>query len=131
MVIASYTFSSILVNGSPSTTILPSRGTRQGNPLSPFLLILIVESLSHSIKATSTEGKIIIICIHGNNLISSHLLLVDDIMLMWGSNVQEAKALKIALQESMEALGTSNNLSKSQIFFFNNLMAARSHISRV
>ena len=131
MVVTSSTFFSILVNGSPSTTISPSRGIRQGDPLSPFFLMLIVESLSCSIKATPIEGKITKNCIHGDNLISSHLLFVDDTLLMWVSNVQKSKALKMALQESMEALGTSNNLSKSQIFFFNNLLESRSHISRV
>ena len=41
---------SILVNGSPSETFIPSRGLRQGYPLSPFLFILMMEGLGQSIK---------------------------------------------------------------------------------
>lgn len=37
---------SILVNGLPTTTIFPSSGIRQGNPLSPYIFILCLEGLS-------------------------------------------------------------------------------------
>lgn len=49
---------SILVNGSPSELFLPSRGLRQGDLLSPFLFILMMEGLGRSIKHAREMGKI-------------------------------------------------------------------------
>eukprot|EP00253_Pinus_taeda_P015063 PITA_15063 len=49
---------SILVNGSPSEIFLPSRGLKQGDPLSPFLFILMREVLGQSIKHAKVTSKI-------------------------------------------------------------------------
>ena len=37
---------SILINGEPKGFITPSRGIKQGDPLSPYLYLLCVEGLS-------------------------------------------------------------------------------------
>eukprot|EP00253_Pinus_taeda_P009717 PITA_09717 len=47
---------SILVNGSPSDIFIPSRGLRQGDPLSPFLFILMMEELGRSINHAKEMG---------------------------------------------------------------------------
>jgi len=49
---------SILLNGAPSRTFTPSKGLREGNPLSPFLFILVMEGLGRVIKIANAEGRI-------------------------------------------------------------------------
>jgi hypothetical protein len=56
MNLISSTFFSILVNGLPSQTFSPSRGIRQGDPLSPFLFFIMVEGLGRYIKGPIQNG---------------------------------------------------------------------------
>lgn len=49
---------SILVNGEQKGLIHPTRGIRQGNPLSPFLFLLCTEVLHGLISKAPMEGSI-------------------------------------------------------------------------
>jgi len=48
----------VLVNGSPTDFFLPSRGLRQGDPISPLLYLLVIEVLTRIIEAASSVGLI-------------------------------------------------------------------------
>ncbi|GKC14188.1 putative RNA-directed DNA polymerase, eukaryota, reverse transcriptase zinc-binding domain protein [Tanacetum coccineum] len=49
---------SILVNGSPSSKFFIKRGLRQGDPLSPFLFIIVIEGLHIALSEASHSGLI-------------------------------------------------------------------------
>lgn len=53
------TFSSIQIlwNGMPTRKFKPVRGIHQGCPLSPYLFVLYMEGLGHSIRANKDNGK--------------------------------------------------------------------------
>nr|GFB03262.1 RNA-directed DNA polymerase, eukaryota [Tanacetum cinerariifolium] len=68
---------SILVNGSPTTEFQVHRSLKQGDPLAPFLFILIMESLhlsfSRAVKAGVFKGISL-----SSSLTVSHLFYADD-----------------------------------------------------
>jgi hypothetical protein len=56
--LTSSTFFSILVNGSPSPTFNASQGLRKGDPMSPYLFIILTEGLGRFLKQTQREGHL-------------------------------------------------------------------------
>nr|GEW55628.1 RNA-directed DNA polymerase, eukaryota [Tanacetum cinerariifolium] len=68
---------SILVNGSLSSEFYFHRGLKQGDPLAPFLFILIMESL-HLSFSRAVEAGIFTGFRIDNSLMISHLFYVDD-----------------------------------------------------
>lgn len=71
MSLISSSFFSILVNGIPSQTFSPSREIRQGDPLSPFLFVLMVEGLGRHIKHALISQQLKGLSIH-NSLAITH-----------------------------------------------------------
>ena len=71
---------SILINGEPKGMIVPTRGIRQGDPLSPFLFLLCTEGLNGLISHASNRGDIkgYALCRNSPRL---HLLFADDSLL--------------------------------------------------
>ncbi|GJV91444.1 RNA-directed DNA polymerase, eukaryota, partial [Tanacetum coccineum] len=70
---------SVLVNGSPSNEFSFHCGLKQGDPLSPFLFILIMESLHLSFSRAVDEGLFKGVQLQGSISIS-HLFYEDDAM---------------------------------------------------
>ena len=68
----------ILVNGEPHGDIKPTRGLRQGDPLSPYLFLLVSEGLNGLIQQAMVVGDIrgFSLCHNGPQI--SHLFFTDD-----------------------------------------------------
>lgn len=49
---------SVLLNGQPDGSITPTRGLRQGDPLSPYLLLVVTEGLHSLFKRAEENGDI-------------------------------------------------------------------------
>eukprot|EP00253_Pinus_taeda_P007078 PITA_07078 len=121
---------SILFNGSPSLPFRSSRGIRQGDPLSPFLFILMAEGLSRLIHHATSFNSIKGISLHDNSPIT-YQKFVDDNLLFGHPSVQEAWAFKSLLNTFSDASITTINSDKSQNFFFSTPSISQRNIARI
>lgn len=101
--------------------IAPQRGLRQGDPLSPYLFLLCVDGLSHSLHLAAENGVI-----HGCKVsptapVITHLLFADDSFLFFKANKEETKAIKDLLNKYELNSGQSVNYQKSGVFFSSNV----------
>ncbi|GKB58259.1 RNA-directed DNA polymerase, eukaryota, partial [Tanacetum coccineum] len=117
---------SVLVNGSPTKEFQFYKGLKQGDPLSPFLFILIMETLHLSFMRINNSGLYKGISINGS-LTLSHLFYADDVVFVgeWkDSNIHTllnvlkcfflASGLKINIQKSkLMGLGVSSSVVES------------------
>jgi len=131
MGLISTSFFSILINGSPSKCFTPSRGIRQGDPLSPFIFVLAAEGLGRLIKLRIQEKRLKGLTLHRGSETQSHQQFVDDTMLMAHPAVQEAKELKRTLKLFAEASGMEANPRKSSTYFFNTPPITQRNITRI
>ncbi|GJW04814.1 RNA-directed DNA polymerase, eukaryota [Tanacetum coccineum] len=92
---------SILVNGSPTSEFQFHRGLKQGDPLAPFLFILIMESLHLSFSRAVEAGIFTGIGI-SYSLTISHLFYADDAVFIGLSiNVKKSQLLGIGISDSI------------------------------
>ncbi|GJS39529.1 RNA-directed DNA polymerase, eukaryota [Tanacetum coccineum] len=86
---------SILINGSPTEEFQFYKGLKQGDPLSPFLFILIMESLHLSFQRVVDNGIFNGIKL-SSSLSISHLFYADDASKILGVNVDSDKVKGVA-----------------------------------
>ncbi|XP_042980144.1 uncharacterized protein LOC122310314 [Carya illinoinensis] len=108
---------SVVMNGIPKGFFKGGRGLRQGDPLSPYLFILVEEILSRMIKQQIQLGKIKPFYHPRGAPIVSHLLYADDIVIFTNGGKTSLKAVSMVIKKYGEWSGQIVNERKSSIFF--------------
>jgi hypothetical protein len=112
---------SVLVNGEQVGPIIPGRGLRQGDPLSPYLFIICAEGLSSLIRDAETRGVLTGTKICRRAPPVSHLLFADDCFLFFKADVGEVNVMKDILTLYEIASGQAISLPKSEIYCSRNV----------
>nr|GEZ42469.1 RNA-directed DNA polymerase, eukaryota [Tanacetum cinerariifolium] len=105
---------SILVNGSPTSEFQLQCGLKQGDPLAPYLFILVMESLHLSVSKAIEAGFFSGIKIDPNPLIS-HLFYADDAVFIGEWLEGNLRGITQMLYCFLLVSGLKINLHKSQL----------------
>lgn len=111
---------SILLNGSPYGYFSPSRGLRQGDPLSPFLFVLVSELLSQLLLWEERNGNLNGLKVKPSALSISHLFFANDLLLFAKATSQEVGVINSCLETYMLWSGQMLNRDKSSIHYSRN-----------
>ena len=100
-----------------SDYIHPSRGLRQGDPLSPYLFLLCAEGLTSLLKFEEDNGHLLGVKVCRGAPAVSHLLFADDSLILMRADAANASSLRRALDDYCMASGQLVSEAKSSIFF--------------
>ena len=109
----------ILINGTPEGLFNISRGIRQGDPIYPFLFIIMAEAFGRAIKAAQEERKIIGVKVTNGVENTTHQQFFDDTILHGTSTMEEVDHMQHILntytkasRQMINAKKRKKNLSK-------------------
>jgi hypothetical protein len=111
---------SLLINGNPTGHIIPVRGLRQGDPISPYLFLLCEEGLTGLLKKATLQGEIhgVSLCPRGPKI--TNLFFADDILLFCRASLIECQKIQEILAIYEKASGQQLNRAKTTLFFSRN-----------
>lgn len=107
--------------------IKPSRGLRQGDPLSPYLFVLCMEILGQRIAQIVEKKHWKLWQLGRGGLRLSHLFFVDDLLLLGEASVAQATVIYDILQIFCKEFGHRVNNGKSKIGYSPNTSSGIIH----
>ncbi|XP_028071512.1 uncharacterized protein LOC114273895 [Camellia sinensis] len=128
--IMSYVTSSslaILFNGEKTEEFTPSRGIRQGDPISPYIFILCLEFLSSRISEAYGNHTWTPIRVSRNGPLLSYLFFADDLILFGEASEANCHSISLLLPEFCSLSGQKISFGKSKVLFSSNVQDDKKH----
>ncbi|CAL1401630.1 unnamed protein product [Linum trigynum] len=95
----------VLWNGSCTESFTPSRGLRQGCPLSPYIFTLCMERLGHLIQKEVEGGRWKPIQASPGGPALSHIFFADDLVLFAEASEEQGELIMKCLDQFFQASG--------------------------
>lgn len=115
----------VLINGNPHGDIRPTRGIRQGDPLSHYLFVICTEMLVQKLIQAEKKGEITGLTVARGAPSISHLLYANDSMFYCKQTYEDLDCILAILHEYILSSGQMINYQKSSIYFGKNIPAPR------
>lgn len=94
MACVSFASMQVFWNGGFIERFNPSRGVRQGDPMSTYLFVLTMERLSHAIHEAAMNDRGKPIQLERGGLKLSHLFFTDDLVLFGEATLENARVFR-------------------------------------
>ncbi|GAA0162497.1 hypothetical protein LIER_18578 [Lithospermum erythrorhizon] len=106
---------SFILNEEQFGFVMPHRGIRQGNALSPYLFLFCAEALNCLINKEEHNGRIRGVRVCKNGPPVSHLFFADDTLLFCRARVEEMCTIRNLVECYSKASGQCININKSAL----------------
>jgi len=111
---------SVAVNGNVVGKVIPSRGLRQGDPISLYLFILCAETFSSLLTKAQQKGVISGVPTSKKGPSISHLFFADDSLVFCKANMVEWRRILNIIDVYERGSGQRINVNKTAVFFSRN-----------
>ena len=112
---------SILFNGGSLEPFLPTRGIRQGDPLSPYIFILCMDFLGQLIQEKCEAKVWCLVKASRSGPSFSHLFFANDLMLFAKADAENCIAIREVLDNFCSLSRQTVSEAKSRVYFSPNI----------
>ncbi|KAK2378521.1 hypothetical protein QL285_066416 [Trifolium repens] len=110
---------SLIWNGKRQPNFSPTRGLRQGDPLSPYLFVICMEKLSLAISESVRNNNWKPVQVSKNGPCFSHLFFADDVLLFSKATCTQGRLMADIFNKFSNVSGLKISCSKSRALFSN------------
>ena len=88
----------MLINGSPTEEFISSRGLRQGDPMTPFLFLVVAEGLAGLVRQATKQNMLTGVKVGRKEIECSMLQFADDTLFMCEDIFSNVFTIKMILR---------------------------------